>query len=55
VPARTQSAAITASPECVHRHTTSDVRTAASTESQIKEAVRAGMLPLEAYERYGTF
>ena len=27
----------------------------AATENQIREAVRAGMLPLEAYENYGTF
>jgi regulator of RNase E activity RraA len=27
----------------------------ASTESEIRAAVREGMLPLEAYERYGTF
>ncbi len=27
----------------------------AATESEIRAAVRAGMLPLEAYERYGTF
>jgi len=27
----------------------------AATESEIRDAVRAGMLPLEAYERYGTF
>lgn len=27
----------------------------ASTESEIRAAVRAGSLPLEAYERYGTF
>jgi 4-hydroxy-4-methyl-2-oxoglutarate aldolase len=26
-----------------------------ATESQIRDAVRVGMLPLEAYERYGTF
>ena len=27
----------------------------ASTESEIRAAVRDGMAPLEAYERYGTF
>jgi regulator of RNase E activity RraA len=27
----------------------------AATESEIRAAVRQGMLPLEAYERYGTF
>lgn len=27
----------------------------AATETEIRDAVRAGMLPLEAYERYGTF
>jgi 4-hydroxy-4-methyl-2-oxoglutarate aldolase len=27
----------------------------AATESEIRSAVRAGMLPLDAYERYGTF
>ena len=26
-----------------------------ATENEIRDAVRAGMLPLEAYERYGTF
>jgi 4-hydroxy-4-methyl-2-oxoglutarate aldolase len=26
-----------------------------ATESEIREAVRGGTLPLEAYERYGTF
>ena len=26
-----------------------------ATESEIRDAVRAGMLPLEAYERFGTF
>jgi regulator of RNase E activity RraA len=26
-----------------------------STENQIRDAVRGGALPLEAYERYGTF
>ena len=26
-----------------------------ATESEIRSAVREGMLPLEAYERYGTF
>ncbi len=27
----------------------------AGTENEIRDAVRAGMPPLEAYERYGTF
>jgi len=27
----------------------------AATESEIRAAVREGMLPLDAYERYGTF
>ena len=27
----------------------------AGTEDQIREAVREGMTPLEAYEHYGTF
>ena len=26
-----------------------------ATESEIRESVRGGTLPLEAYERYGTF
>ena len=26
-----------------------------ATESEIRDAVRGGTLPLEAYERYGTF
>jgi hypothetical protein len=26
-----------------------------ATESEIREAVRAGTLPLDAYERFGTF
>ena len=26
-----------------------------ATETEIRSSVRAGMLPLEAYERYGTF
>ena len=29
--------------------------TKVGTESEIRRAVRDGMLPLEAYERYGTF
>jgi hypothetical protein len=27
----------------------------AATENEIRESVRRGTLPLEAYERYGTF
>lgn len=32
-----------------------EAETKVATESEIRDSVRAGMLPLEAYERYGTF
>jgi regulator of RNase E activity RraA len=32
-----------------------DAEAKVATESEIRDAVRGGMLPLEAYERYGTF
>jgi 4-hydroxy-4-methyl-2-oxoglutarate aldolase len=32
-----------------------EAETKMATESEIRDAVRAGMLPLEAYERFGTF
>jgi regulator of RNase E activity RraA len=33
----------------------SEAETKAATESEIRAAVRKGMMPLEAYEKYGTF
>jgi 4-hydroxy-4-methyl-2-oxoglutarate aldolase len=42
-------------PAAIAADVLSEAESKASTESEIRAAVRNGMLPLEAYERYGTF
>jgi regulator of RNase E activity RraA len=42
-------------PQAVAEDVLAEAEAKASTESEIRVAVRAGMPPLEAYERYGTF
>ena len=42
-------------PARIAEEVLADAEAKAATESEIRAAVRAGMLPLEAYERYGTF
>jgi regulator of RNase E activity RraA len=42
-------------PEAVVEEVLVEAEAKASTENVIRDAVREGMLPLEAYERYGTF
>jgi regulator of RNase E activity RraA len=42
-------------PQGVAEDVLAEAEAKAATESEIRAAVREGMLPLEAYERYGTF
>jgi regulator of RNase E activity RraA len=42
-------------PATVAEEVLAEAEAKASTENEIRAAVREGMLPLEAYERYGTF
>ena len=42
-------------PAAVAAEVLADAEEKVATESEIRAAVRAGLLPLEAYERYGTF
>jgi regulator of RNase E activity RraA len=42
-------------PAAVAGDVLAEAEAKASTESEIRAAVRGGMMPLEAYERYGTF
>jgi regulator of RNase E activity RraA len=42
-------------PQSIAESVLSEAETKAATESEIRVAVRAGMPPLEAYERFGTF
>jgi 4-hydroxy-4-methyl-2-oxoglutarate aldolase len=42
-------------PAAVAEDVLADAEAKAATESEIRTAVREGMLPLEAYERFGTF
>jgi regulator of RNase E activity RraA len=42
-------------PAAVAEDVLSEAEAKVSTENDIRDAVRDGMLPLEAYERYGTF
>ena len=42
-------------PQAIAESVLAEAEEKAGTESEIRAAVRQGMLPLEAYERYGTF
>ena len=42
-------------PRAIAEDVLAEAENKAATESEIRAAVRDGMLPLEAYERYGTF
>jgi regulator of RNase E activity RraA len=42
-------------PQSIAESVLFEAETKAATESEIRVAVRAGMPPLEAYERFGTF
>ena len=42
-------------PQAIAGEVLAEAETKAATESEIREAVRSGVSPLEAYERYGTF
>jgi regulator of RNase E activity RraA len=42
-------------PQAVAESVLAEAERKAATESEIRVAVRDGMTPLEAYERYGTF
>jgi 4-hydroxy-4-methyl-2-oxoglutarate aldolase len=42
-------------PQAIAEDVLAEAEQKAATESEIREAVRDGMPPLEAYERYGTF
>ena len=42
-------------PAAIVEEVLAEAEAKAGTESEIRVAVRSGMLPLEAYERYGTF
>jgi regulator of RNase E activity RraA len=42
-------------PQAIAEDVLREAEEKAATESEIRAAVRNGMPPLEAYERYGTF
>jgi 4-hydroxy-4-methyl-2-oxoglutarate aldolase len=42
-------------PAAVAAEVLAEAEAKAATESEIRAAVRAGMTPLDAYDRYGTF
>jgi regulator of RNase E activity RraA len=42
-------------PQAIAEDVLAEAEEKAATESEIRAAVREGVLPLEAYERYGTF
>ena len=42
-------------PQAIAESVLVEAEKKAATESEVRVAVRAGMTPLEAYERYGTF
>jgi regulator of RNase E activity RraA len=42
-------------PKAIAESVLAEAEEKAATESEIRAAVRDGMPPLEAYERYGTF
>ena len=42
-------------PNAIAESVLAEAEEKAATESKIRDAVRDGMPPLEAYERYGTF
>ena len=42
-------------PQAIAEDVLAEAERKAATESEIRAAVRDGMPPLEAYERYGTF
>ena len=42
-------------PRSIAESVLAEAEEKAATESEIRAAVRDGMSPLEAYERYGTF
>ena len=42
-------------PQAIAEEVLVEAELKAATESEIRVAVRDGMLPLDAYERYGTF
>ena len=42
-------------PAAVAEEVLAEAEAKVSTENEIRAAVREGILPLEAYERYGTF
>lgn len=46
---------VVAVPAAVAADVLAEAEDKAATETEIRAAVRAGMLPLDAYERYGTF
>lgn len=46
---------VVAVPASIAEEVLAEAEAKAATESEIRDAVRAGVLPLEAYERYGTF
>jgi regulator of RNase E activity RraA len=42
-------------PQAIAAEVLAEAEAKAATESRIRDAVRAGMTPLDAYERFGTF
>jgi len=42
-------------PQAIAEDVLAEAEAKAATESEIRAAVREGMSPLDAYERYGTF
>lgn len=46
---------VVAVPASIAEEVLEEAEAKAATESEVRAAVRAGVLPLEAYERYGTF
>ncbi len=42
-------------PQAIAESVLVEAEKKAATESEVRVAVRTGMTPLEAYERYGTF